>query len=475
MKTRPTESQRQQAQRAVEDLRTALDLDEVLGAAAAHRWSGRTGDGIPTLHLDDVSAIPFLIGVPGVEEYQHRARLRAGDGDLFATVTPPQPGYEEYCQRLGLGTPELVVAVPTDGPLAVARAVADGAARERLVEVCREHGALRIHPYMSIESVWELAATLAGESDARVEVIGPPPPVTWIANDKQKFRDVVERIMGPGWVVEARCAADAHTLADHLLALAEHSARVALKRVRCASSMGNIVFQAGELLRVGHEGTRVHVEAFLEKTEWDEAESVLVVPWLDASSSPSTQLWIPEPEHGPPELQGIYVQLLKGTEQIFVGSRPTTLPAQVNEALGEAALRVASGLQALGYVGRCSFDHLVVGDPDGDFRILFTECNGRWGGTSTPMNLVDRLVTGTRPPYRAQDFDHDALRAMPFTEILERVGDEVFDPATGRGRFVFYNVGPLEQFGKLDVIAFGETQEEAERGVEDVLPARLGL
>ena len=63
---------------------TRLDLEARLTPFAPQRWRGRRDT--PTLHLDDVSGIPFLVGVPGVEEYQHRARLRCGDGDLFLTV-----------------------------------------------------------------------------------------------------------------------------------------------------------------------------------------------------------------------------------------------------------------------------------------------------------------------------------------------------------------------------------------------------
>ncbi len=35
--------------------------------------------------------------------------------------------------------------------------------------------------------------------------------------------------------------------------------------------------------------------------------------------------------------------------------------------------------------------------------------------------------------------------------------------------------GPLEGFGKLDVIALGETQSEAEAALEEDLPRILGL
>ena len=60
-----------------------------------------------------------------------------------------------------------------------------------------------------------------------------------------------------------------------------------------------------------------------------------------------------------------------------------------------------------------------------------------------------------------------------FDQLLDLAGGELFDPARGTGRFIFYNVGPLTAFGKFDVIALGETQAAAERAMEETLPALL--
>ena len=57
----------------------------------------------------------------------------------------------------------------------------------------REAGGLVLHPYMGIEDVWELAAMLSVDSKAPVHVLAPPPPVTWIANDKALFDELAER------------------------------------------------------------------------------------------------------------------------------------------------------------------------------------------------------------------------------------------------------------------------------------------
>ncbi|MFB6376143.1 MAG: hypothetical protein ABEN55_24165, partial [Bradymonadaceae bacterium] len=214
---------------------------------------------------------------------------------------------------------------------------------------------------------------------------------------------------------------------------------------------------------------------FLNRTEWPENEEVLVVEWFQSSHSPSTQTWIPPEGEGLPRVDGVYEQLLKSEERIFVGSYPSRLPEPVDASIARASVAVGRVLQKLGYVGRCSFDFVVGGGEEGEWDARMIECNGRWGGTSTPMQFVDRLVGGERPPYVAMDFVHPDLVGAEFPEILEATEDHWYDPSTGGGRFVFYNVGPLDKSGKLDVISFGDDIEDARKGTKEILPDLLGL
>jgi hypothetical protein len=455
-----------------------LELDARVSPYASRRWNPAAPPA-PTLHLEDVSAIPFLSGIAGVEEYQHRARVRAACGDAYATATGIEKAYETYCaEHLGLGPVTHIVTRPTRAScsLAVAEACMTGDAFERITDLARRNGRLVIHPYMAIEPVWELARQVADRARASVSVLGPPPPITWIANDKALFDEVVNAVLGPGWTPETRRGCTVPAIAANLRTLAAAHAGVGLKRTRCASGMGNAVFDSADLRAQSPEETEKAVSTFLARTEWAAGETVLAVAWETASSSPSTQWWIPPTAAGPPHLDGIYEQILEGERRVFVGSRPSTLPEEANRRLADAAGRVAEALQALGYAGRCSFDHLVLGDPCRDFRIVFTECNGRWGGTSTPMRLVDRVAAhtgGARPPYRAQDVSARHMVGARFEDLLEMTGPETFDPARGTGRFIFYNVGPLARFGKFDVIALGDTQDAAERAVLETLPRLL--
>ncbi len=454
---------------------TRLDLADRLRPYAPHVWKP-TSAPVPTFHIEDVSAIPFLIDIEGVEEYQHRARVRADTGDFIATVTPPDPSYEQYCgETLALGQPTWLETRAADDKLAVASACRTGRAFSRLVDEVKAAGRLVIHPYMSIDDVWLLADDLARESQCEVTVIGPPPPVSWIANDKAHFTELVTRVLGDEWTTETHLGADASQLAHLLRDMASRHTRVGLKRTRCASAMGNLVLESDALSVEPAAALVATVTDFLTRTEWPGDELVLAVAWEEPTSSPSTQWWLPAPAGGPPRLDGIYEQILEGQRGLFVGSRPSSLPGPVHTVIEDAAGRVAQALQTLGYVGRCSFDHLVLGDSSGDFTVKFTECNGRWGGTSTPMHLVDRLVRGLRPPYRAQDFAHDRLVDTTFGEVIDRVGSDLFNADRQSGRFIFYNVGPLPRFGKFDVIALGDTQAEAEQALLADLPRLLGL
>ncbi len=434
------------------------------------RWSGRR---LPALHLEDVSHIPFVADIPGVELYQHRARVRSHTGDLFAAVTPVSEGYEDYCQDyLHLENPDMVLAEPVNGLLAVSQACAAGEAYDAIARWARNHGEVLLHPYMSISDVWELAKTLREREGVHVEVVGPNPEPLWVANDKASLTEIIRLVLDDRWVVETKTSTSIETLAETLMAFAKKYEFVGLKRTRCASAMGNAVYRSSEIQQKSHADLTAMIRDFLTDTQWEGDEEVLVVEWVDTDISPSTQIWIP-PE-GLPVLEGVYEQLLEGEEKCFLGSRPSTLPEPVNTAIGDASLAISAVFQSLGYTGRCSFDFIVDGDLDGEFHARFTECNGRWGGTSTPMYLTDRLMRD-RPHYIAQDYKDSNLAGAEFNDLVKGLASHLWRAETGEGRFILYNVGPLKNDGKFDVISIGQNPEEAWEGVLEIIPRALGL
>ncbi len=462
-----------------EDVEDRTGIRAQAASLAPHVWRAVPTPGSPgappTLHIDDVSAIPFLQGIVGVEFYQLRARVRAVEGDVYAATCPDSAAYIAYNRdRLGLGGPTFVFAEPVENPARISHACANGEAFEALAAIARGAGELAIHPYMGSEPVWELARDLSARAGVDVRVLAPHPAATWFANDKAHLSDVAvavcsDGVLGAAPIVETRVATDAVALAGHLRDLASRHARVALKMTRCASAMGNRIFEAAAVESLAEPQLLAAVDDFLTTKEWRAGQPVLAVSWEATSSSPSTQCWIPPEGAGDPSVQGVYEQLLVGEEQVFLGSIPSGLGAELDARLVQASLRIARVYQRLGYVGRCSFDFIVVGG-----AAHAVECNGRWGGTSTPMHLMDRLFPAGRPAYRARDYVDQALVGCELADLLSMLGDELYDARTGRGRFVVYNVGCLVPHGKLDVIAIGADVADASRALEEQLPALLG-
>jgi len=59
------------------------------------------------------------------------------------------------------------------------------------------------------------------------------------------------------------------------------------------------------------------------------------------------------------------------------------------------------------------------------------------------------------------DMANPSLIGAPFQRLADHIGEELYDPRTGRGRFILYNVACLREYGKFDVIAIGPLDEAA--------------
>lgn len=432
---------------------------------------------LPVLSLDDYSEIPFVETVVGLPWYQYRARIRCGEGDYYAVARPEIEGYEEYNrQLLGLGDTHHLRLEPSGSGLPLARLLMDDrSAFDRLVGAARRAGALLVHPYMAIESVWELAEALAAAASVPVRVLGPLPEITRLANDKARISEVVEQLLGDESLVHTATTDDPLVVAEHMREVAERGDAVALKLPSCASGMGNRVFESRAIRDRPKREVRELVDRFLEEKAWDGRETLLVVEWhRDVIESPSTQCWIPPPDAGEPVVEAVYEQALIGEERVFEGATLSGLPARIRRDFTVRSWLVCRVFQQLGYVGRCSFDALVVGQGLDDAQVKFVECNGRWGGTSIPMHLMKRVFGDFRAlPYKAQDYVDQRLRGLEFPQLLELFGDTLYDRRTGKGRVLLYNVGGVTDHGKFDILVTGRTYPDVARFIDERVPARI--
>ncbi len=430
-----------------------------------------------SLHLDDLGCIRLPGRHSDILYMQDRARLRAGDGDLVASCAMPMCGFEDYCRDyLGLGSPTWLHPCPRSNPLRLATAcLGDRRVRRSLHHAIRHAPLFYIHPHMGTQPVWQLAAFLQESARRPVKVIAPPPAVAELANDKLRFSDLVRRSLGDRFLPPTREAANLNTLTRLVRDLAGSRRKLVIKLPDSVGGGGNVVLSSDRVRGRSLAGIRTILKRLTKDLDWEGQCKLLVGGWeTDIVSTPSAQLWIPPLAERPPVVEGLFAQLIEGAEGIFVGNKPAALPDALSQEIVDHCTLLGLVLQRLGYVGRCSFDLILVGTDPADCRIEFIECNGRWGGTSIPMTLMNRLLGDwTRCPYAVRVCYAEGLDCLNFLDVLDFFVSELFDIRTGQGRLVFLTPGHMKTASSVTALAMGATWEEAQTFIDEELPELL--
>ncbi|MHC5064723.1 MAG: hemerythrin domain-containing protein [Planctomycetota bacterium] len=472
---KPAPASVRRVERIAEEIRAAhaeLARDEAFRALRPRKL----GDG-PALHLDDLSGIPLLDKIYDPSFLETRARLRAVDGDFVASCSLAIPGYEDYCEkRLGLGSVTWLRPRPRGNALHVASSCwSDRRVREEIISALRDDRLRYLHPHIGSHDVWAVAMLFSDASKKRFPVIAPPPMLCQFVNDKLWFTDVVKRLFGSEFVPRTHHAENYATAAHLVRWLSAGDESIALKIPDSAGGRGNLVLSPERFRDLPIGKIRTELRGLLGELDWEIGDRLLVGTWESGVlEAPSSQLWIPPEELGPPVVEGLFLQAIGSDLKSFRGSRPAHLPEQVANELLEKSWLLARLFQRLDYVGRCSFDMLLVGKDLDHCRPEFIECNGRWGGTSTPMTLMNRLFGDwAAQPYAAQAVKVPGLEKLRFAEILGHFGDDVYDAGTGCGSVVFYGPGRMSANGGIDALSLADDWDWAVERIQSEIRERI--
>lgn len=179
-------------------------------------------------------------------------------------------------------------------------------------------------------------------------------------------------------------------------------------------------------------------------------------------------------------LSSTHEQILGGPHgQVYLGC---LFPAgdDYRPAIQDLGLRIGRHLARKGVIGRLSIDFLAsrkgAGEP---WNIAAIEVNLRMGGTTHPM-LALRFLTGGELDwdsgllyaadghakyYRASDnVESERYRGLLPEDLIDILTTHRLDfsQRTSTG-VVFHMIGAVSQFGKLGMIAIGNSREEADR------------
>ena len=382
----------------------------------------------PGFWFGDTAEIHFLAQTPG-KRFDYRLGWLAGSECVVVIGGPTCASFEDYQRRI-LKVPGLryLNVDPDEAQPRSAtpvRCLRDPRSYQLVLSEMTHRQNATLYAHQTTGTIWALAARLNRDTGKPVHVAGPPPLLSRRTNDKIWFGDIARRLLGADAVSTKRTAQSWSILTWHVAELARKRERLVIKVPDSAGSEGNFVVQSRDVVHLSLPDLYAKLRDLLPNHGKGLGFPVLVEVWdVNVLTSPSVQMWIPLPEHGSPEIEGLFEQVLSGEDAAFAGAIQAKLPTRFDQALCHGAMQLATLFQQLGYFGRCSFDTLITGTSYQDAKIHWIECNARWGGVSIPMSLVNRLAgPGSTPQYSIVQNDTDRFPPMKFIDMVAEFAD----------------------------------------------------
>jgi hypothetical protein len=227
------------------------------------------------------------------------------------------------------------------------------------------------------------------------------------------------------------------------------------------------------LPHLGFEAQGMTLDAFAEKIS---LMGAIAEEFIEGKTkrSPSSQFRV-DPT-GNLEIISTHDQVLGGgNAQVFLGCR---FPADAAYRLDvqDLGLRAGQALAAKGVLGRFGVDFISVPEKGG-WRHYAIEINLRKGGTTHPFLMLQFLTAGSydrrtglffsasgKPCfyYASDNLHEERYRGLTPSDLIDIAATKGlhFNAATQEG-VVFHLIGALSEFGKLGVLAIGDTEEKA--------------
>jgi hypothetical protein len=400
----------------------------------------------PYIFFGDIGEIR-LFGHRTSGPIEYRLSVLAGEGDIVVIGGQQNRSFEQYLEKdLGLGHVDYLYTDQADDEIGVptpVKCLKDAGAYAQLRTKVEERGGATLVAHITTGTVWALAKNLGRDTGLPIHVAGPTPAMTAQANDKLWFAKLATRLFGESAVPRNYSVFGAAALAGRVHSLARNHEKIVVKVPDSAGSAGNFPVLSTDIAGMSVKNLHLYLKDMIADVAGSSPYPMMVQVWeRDVLTSPSVQLWIPLAEDGPPVIEGIFEQYLTGQAGRFSGAVPASLPDEWDFRLSRDSMMLGYVLQALGYFGRCSFDTVISGENFGSASLYWVECNGRWGGVSVPMTLLNRLFAPDKTPaYIIAHRSGLVQPPRPFSTGLDILEDVLWHPGTNNGIIFITPIG----------------------------------
>lgn len=400
----------------------------------------------PSVLFGSIGEIP-LFEHRSAGPIEYRLSVLARGGDLFVIGGQRNQSFEQYLEKdLGLGHSDYMYIHQTNDESRVptpVKCLKDAHTYAQLRAKVEERGGATLVAHITTGTIWALAKNLGRDTGLPIHVAGPTPSLTARVNDKLWFASLITRLFGEAAVPHNYSVYGSAALAGRVHSLARNYEKIVIKVPDSAGSAGNFPILSSDIADLSVKNLHRYLKDLIVDTAGPSPYPLMVQVWdHNVLTSPSVQLWIPLAEEGPPIIEGIFEQYLAGQAGRFAGAVPAALPDDWDFKLSRDALMLGHILQALGYFGRCSFDTIISGKSFETASLYWVECNGRWGGVSVPMTLVNRLFSPEKTPaYIIAHRSGLVPTRRPFSTGLSILEDLLWCPETSNGIIFLSPIG----------------------------------
>ncbi len=388
--------------------------------------------------IGDVREIP-LMAEHSSSALEYRLSTLAQAGDVIIIGTGRNAGFEDYRENvLQFGSADYLEtgqSAPGNRFSTAGWCLEDAKTYQGLMQKVRAHRSATVLSHITTGTIWALARKLGRDMGLPIRVAGPLPTLSRLTNNKLWFSKVTGALLGPD-AVPVECPVHGWAaLTGKVRSLSQHSNRLVIKVPDSAGSVGNFVISCDEIRKMDVRQTHRYLADLLAPVAGSLHFPLLVQVWENkVLTSPSVQIWVPHPRDGHPIVEGLFEQVVSGPRSEFSGAMQAALPSEWDKSLAHQSLMLATVFQELGYFGRCSFDSVISGDNFGSAKLLWIECNARWGGVSVPMTLLNTLFRGSDiPAFVIHHAPGLTMRRQSFAEGIEKVRDLLWSPGRTKG------------------------------------------
>lgn len=393
----------------------ALCDRQMFGPFVKQGWSPA-----PTIYFEDHRVVD-LISDAGAAAYEYRMLGLASDEDYYLVGSRRNRSFEHYLEdEAGLGSPTVIRINLNPGSTIASTASQNTALIDRFAKIARQHSGLNLIAYQSSADVWHLAKEIADRAQTPVWVAGPFPELTKKSNDKLWFAELAAELLGSQSIPTTHRQSSKSVILQDLRELSDKHDQLILKLPSSAGGVGNIRISSEQIRSQTNEQLFSTLSDLLEVKTWQTGQDVLVGVWdAHVTHSPSVQMWVPKLRNGLPIIEGIFEQLVIGSQGSFVGAKRADLPQTIIEQLCSEALVLATSLQLMGYYGRLSLDTVLI-QSDDIADIHWIEANARWGGVSIPLTVSHRFsnqVSKSSPVIIQRRMDGELSEALAYSDL----------------------------------------------------------